>query len=496
MARLAAAFASGGNIPTPRLVGTEPGGLVGGILPEHFELIRDGMRDAVVSGTAWRARMPLREVAGKTGTAQVASANVVAANNEDRPYELRTHAWFVGFAPFDDPEIAVAVVVEHGGAGGAAAAPIGGEILRTFFEDSPEARVAGGGAGGTSESLRAMELRAREGVDRVLLVSVGLLVLIALLLLESALRGVGSGATLSAHVIRLGLALGVGVAAYHMDHRRLARLSPALFLVALGLSAIAITSGAVRAGTRRWLEVGTLTLQPGELAKISLVLLLAHLIARSRHEPLSRRATVGWIAASGALVLAVAAQPDLGSAAILFGIGVGMVFFSGVTISRKWMLAAGGSAVMALPLIWVFGLRDYQRTRILSFLNPESDPLGAGVSDVAGFHRGRFRRPLRYRVAPGAAGPASSFSRLLTPTSSSRCLPRSSGSWAWWPCSALYLVLGLRPPADRGGSGLRTRIRPAPSWWAASFSCSISRRSTTSRWWRGSSPSRGSPCRS
>ncbi len=145
MARLAAAVASGGNLPTPRLVGTEPVGVVGGVMPEHFELIRDGMRDAVVSGTAWRARMPLREVAGKTGTAQVASADVVAADNEDRPYELRTHAWFVGFAPFDEPEIAVAVVVEHGGAGGAAAAPIGGEILRTFFEGSPETRVTGGG---------------------------------------------------------------------------------------------------------------------------------------------------------------------------------------------------------------------------------------------------------------------------------------------------------------------------------------------------------------
>lgn len=147
MARLAAAVASGGDLPTPRLVGAEPGGEVGGVMPEHFEVIRDGMRDAVVSGTAWRARIPSAEVAGKTGTAQVASANLVAADNEDRPYELRTHAWFVGFAPFDEPEIAVAVVVEHGGAGGAAAAPIGGEILRTFFEDAAQIRVAGGGGG-------------------------------------------------------------------------------------------------------------------------------------------------------------------------------------------------------------------------------------------------------------------------------------------------------------------------------------------------------------
>ena len=288
-----------------------------------------------------------------------------------------------------------------------------------------------------------MELRAREGVDRVLLVCVGLLVAIALLLLESALRGVASGATLGAHIVRLGLALGVGVVAYRMDHRQLIRLSPALFLVALGLSAIAITSGALRAGTRRWLEVGTLTLQPGELAKISLVLLLAHLIARSRHEPLSRRATVGWIAASGALVLAVAAQPDLGSAAILFGIGVGMVFFSGVTISRKWMLAASGSAVLALPLIWVFGLRDYQRIRVLSFLNPESDPLGAGY------------QTLQASIAVGSGGllgtgwlqgPQTSLQFLPAPHTDFvfAVLAEEFGFLGVVVVLALYLVLGLR----------------------------------------------------
>ena len=227
-----------------------------------------------------------------------------------------------------------------------------------------------------------MHLRSREGPDRVLLVCVGLLVLIAVLVLESALRGVGSGANLGAHLIRLGIALGVGVVAYHMDHRRLARLSPGFFLLALALSAIATTSGALRAGTRRWLEIGTLTVQPGELAKISLVLLVAHLVARSGHEPLSRRATVGWVAASGALVLAIAVQPDLGSAAVLVGIAIGMGFFSGLSISRKWMLAGSGFAALALPLIWVFGLRDYQRLRVLSFLNPESDPLGAGYQTL------------------------------------------------------------------------------------------------------------------
>ena len=288
-----------------------------------------------------------------------------------------------------------------------------------------------------------MELRAREGVDRVLLVSVGLLALIALLLLESALRGVDSGATLNAHVIRLGLALGVGAVAYRMDHRRLARLSPALFLVALGLSAIAATSGALRAGTRRWLELGTLTVQPGELAKIAVVLLVAHLIARSLHEPLSRRATVAWGAAGSALALAVAAQPDLGSAAMLVGIAAGMLFFGGVSIARKWMLAAGGALVLALPLIWAFGLRDYQRVRILSFLNPESDPLGAGY------------QTLQASIAVGSGGlfgtgwlqgPQTSLQFLPAPHTDFvfAVLAEEFGFLGVVTVLALYLILGLR----------------------------------------------------
>lgn len=149
MARVAAAVASFGRLPSPRLVVPEPSGRVEGLEREHFGLIREGMLDAVASGTAWRARVRDVAVAGKTGTAQVASADAVATENEDRPYELRTHAWFIGFAPFDDPEIAVAVIVEHGGAGGAAAAPIGGEILRVFLETFADPTVMGGDGGGS-----------------------------------------------------------------------------------------------------------------------------------------------------------------------------------------------------------------------------------------------------------------------------------------------------------------------------------------------------------
>jgi penicillin-binding protein 2 len=97
-----------------------------------------GMTGSVAFGSSRRARLETVPVAGKTGTAQVASAENVARDNEDRPEFLRNHAWFVGVAPIDDPEIAIAVFLEHGGSGGGDAAPVGGELLGDYFDLHPD----------------------------------------------------------------------------------------------------------------------------------------------------------------------------------------------------------------------------------------------------------------------------------------------------------------------------------------------------------------------
>ncbi len=87
------------------------------------------------SGTGWRARVQGVAVSGKTGTAQVASmSNLTERKDEDRPEHLRNHAWFVGYAPRENPELALAVLVEHGGQGGRAAAPIAQKIFQAYFE--------------------------------------------------------------------------------------------------------------------------------------------------------------------------------------------------------------------------------------------------------------------------------------------------------------------------------------------------------------------------
>ncbi len=145
MARMVAAFATSGVLFQPRLVGAAPTEQVKELKPEHYALLRKGMRAAVTDGTAWRARLPGVAVSGKTGTAQVAGLSRVARNNEDRPREFRTHAWFVGFAPEEDPEIAVAVIVEHSGGGGTFAAPVAHSIFDAWFRAGRE------GAGGVRQ---------------------------------------------------------------------------------------------------------------------------------------------------------------------------------------------------------------------------------------------------------------------------------------------------------------------------------------------------------
>ncbi|MCS6875366.1 MAG: penicillin-binding protein 2 [Aquificaceae bacterium] len=98
--------------------------------PGHFAMVREALRDVVRAGTAVSANSRIVELAGKTGTAQVSALSAV---RKHLPYHLRDHAWFVGFAPYRDPLFVIGVIVEHGGSGGAVAAPIARRILERIY---------------------------------------------------------------------------------------------------------------------------------------------------------------------------------------------------------------------------------------------------------------------------------------------------------------------------------------------------------------------------
>lgn len=106
------------------------------VSPETIELVREGLWGVVNSpgGTGSRARVEGFNVAGKTGTSQVVQRK--EGKNEPTSPELQDHAWFVCFAPANNPEITVAVLVEHGGGGGATAAPVARQVMETYYQRS------------------------------------------------------------------------------------------------------------------------------------------------------------------------------------------------------------------------------------------------------------------------------------------------------------------------------------------------------------------------
>jgi penicillin-binding protein 2 len=149
MAYYISALVNGGILYQPRVVDkvtTPEGKLITeiksevvrkiNIRPQTLEIIKKAMEGVVndPNGTAyWSARLPNIKVGGKTGTAQV-----VRASQYRRDSSYEDHAWFVGFAPSDDPEIVVVVLVEHGGHGSSAAAPVAKEIIKEYFDRKAE----------------------------------------------------------------------------------------------------------------------------------------------------------------------------------------------------------------------------------------------------------------------------------------------------------------------------------------------------------------------
>ena len=176
------------------------------------------------------------------------------------------------------------------------------------------------------------------------------------------------------------LRFGVGVVALFVvaltDIRIWLRLAYPLYGVALALLIAVHLFGTVAMGAQRWLDLGPVNIQPSEVMKIALVLALARYFHGLSYEDVGRPhyLIVPMLLAFGPAAL-VLKQPDLGTAMMLL-LGAASIFFLAGVRFWKFALVIGG-AVAALPIAWNM-LHDYQKRRIQTFLDPESDPLGAG----------------------------------------------------------------------------------------------------------------------
>jgi len=151
---------------------------------------------------------------------------------------------------------------------------------------------------------------------------------------------------------------------------------PAYLFSLLLLVAVEV-AGRVGLGAQRWIELGPLQLQPSELMKIALVLALARYLHGLAPGEISRPTRLALaLAMIAAPVVLVLMQPNLGTATLLALCGALLLFLAG--LSWYWIVPAVAAVIVAVPTAWQFALHDYQKQRVMTFLDPSTDALGAG----------------------------------------------------------------------------------------------------------------------
>jgi rod shape determining protein RodA len=172
-----------------------------------------------------------------------------------------------------------------------------------------------------------------------------------------------------------GLVLLVGAAL--IDIRWWMSVAYPAYAVSLILLVVVLVAGHSALGAQRWIALGPIEIQPSELMKLALILALARylhgLSVEDVSKPLRLLIPIVMIALPAFLVLK---QPNLGTTIILVADGFSLLFLAG--LSWWWIAPAFASVATAIPLAWRFALHDYQKARVMTFLNPESDALGAG----------------------------------------------------------------------------------------------------------------------
>jgi rod shape determining protein RodA len=209
-------------------------------------------------------------------------------------------------------------------------------------------------------------------VDWPLLLGVAVLSALGLTVLYSA-----SGQDIDVIVrqlLRLGMGCAIMVSVAQVTPQQMKRWAPALYTAGMLLLAAVLIAGEIGRGAQRWLDLGLVRFQPSEMMKLAVPLMVASYLS-DRHLPIRGKDLL----VTGSLILLptglIAKQPDLGTALLVASAGAFVIYLAGLS----WRLIGGlilALAAMA-PAFWYL-MHDYQRTRVLMFLSPEMDPLGAG----------------------------------------------------------------------------------------------------------------------
>jgi len=225
-------------------------------------------------------------------------------------------------------------------------------------------------------------MRVRKGIfshiDLPALIAVALIVVLGLVTMNNF--GDAANSFFIKQLTWFAISLTALIIISFLDVRFLRRTSVIIwiYIITIAILGSLFIFGSVFQGSQSWFNLGFFAFQPAELAKLVLVLLLAKYFSK-RHVEIKhiRHIIVSGIYA-GILFMLIMMQPDFGSALIIFSIWFGMVLFSG--LSKKHFISLFGAGAIVFTILWTSVFADYQKARILTFLNPLQDLQGAGYN--------------------------------------------------------------------------------------------------------------------
>ena len=200
---------------------------------------------------------------------------------------------------------------------------------------------------------------------------------ISLVALTSAAAQLDPGLVLK-QAIWVGLGIAACLVVASVPYMRWIDFGVFLYPLAVLLLVFVMIAGAVRLGASRWISVFGFSLQPSELAKLSLACLVSRYAAGQGY-PIRWRGVAIAAVLTGVPALLIFAQPDLGTSSILGAIWLGTIWVAGM--SRRLLAALAAAGMVAGPVGWHL-LKDYQKLRLTAFINPDADPLGAGYTII------------------------------------------------------------------------------------------------------------------
>lgn len=185
----------------------------------------------------------------------------------------------------------------------------------------------------------------------------------------------GSEKMFTNRVVQVSLGLGLMFVMAMIPPRFYQQVAPYLYLVCIVMLILVDVIGETSKGAQRWLNLGFVRFQPSEIAKLAVPLMVATYLGNRALPPSFKDTFI----ALGIIIfptLLVAAQPDLGTSILVCAAGIFVLFLAGLS----WKLISAGVVFLAgfIPIMWFFLMHDYQKTRVMTLIDPEKDPLGAG----------------------------------------------------------------------------------------------------------------------